>query len=240
MPELDMGKFKIPYEVDWSPDRDSLGLTINNSQDLTVKAPTRSNCSDIEEFLDRKKNWIIEKRSEVEDIKKKPLEKEFKSGEKLLYKGRRYRLKVEETDVENPKLEKKSGKFFLKSPKELKGKNRQKKIKKAVKNWYKEEAYSSLSSRVDRFANKVGVNPSELSIKELSREWGNVKDKEIVLSWRAILAPVKIQDYLIVHELAHLKEGNHSNRFWNIIGSILPDYEERKNWLRVNGPILNI
>jgi predicted metal-dependent hydrolase len=87
----------------------------------------------------------------------------------------------------------------------------------------------------------MDLKPSGAVVKEQKLRWGSCTSMGIInLNWRLFLAPMRIIDYVIVHELAHLRYHNHSKDFWNLVRSIIPDYEERKEWLRVNGPTLII
>lgn len=240
MPKFNIGENKIPYKIRKSPNRSSLALSINNSKELIVKIPKNSDVSRIENFLERKKSWVVEKMSEIDEQSQKPKEKEFLSGEKFLYKGRRYRLKVEESNIQDAIIEMKGGKFYIKAPKKLDSEERREKIKGVIRAWYKKKAKSTYPPKVKHFSSKIGVDYGDVLIEDPKNEWGNVKNNDIRLHWKTIMAPVHIQDYLIVHELAHLREETHSEEFWNVVGSVLPDYKKRKEWLRINGPKLTI
>lgn len=87
----------------------------------------------------------------------------------------------------------------------------------------------------------MGVTLNDVQLKEQRMRWGScTSEGNIYLNWRIIMSPMSIIDYVLVHELAHLRYMNHSNDYWNFVRSILPDYEQRKDWLRVNGPTLTL
>ncbi len=230
MQQLQIGKINVPYEITITPKRKTMALQINNYGELKIKTPPEKKKEDINNFLDKKKRWILKKIQTLEEQQIKPHKKEFFSGEKLSYNGRRYRLKVKKTNTKKPNLKLQQGKFFLETPK-----NRQEqKIREEVINWYKEKAEQNLKPRIKRYANELKVKIDKIQIKETKNNWGENRKNNIIINWRIIMAPVNIQDYIIVHELAHFKEGKHTNEFWNLVGTILPDYEKRINWLKTN------
>lgn len=104
--------------------------------------------------------------------------------------------------------------------------------------WYHEHAEQKLKQRVKRCADKVGVEPMGVKVKHQQKRWGSyIKDNELFFNWRIIMAPMSIVDYVVVHELCHLKENNHTDTFWRYVKSVISDHVERKEGLRVNGPL---
>jgi len=98
------------------------------------------------------------------------------------------------------------------------------------------EAHRIIKERVLIYAEKVGEYPRKVLIKDVKTRWGSCssRTRTVNINWRITLAPIEIVDYLIVHELSHLKHPNHSRDFWSFVASILPDYKLRKKWLRKN------
>lgn len=94
--------------------------------------------------------------------------------------------------------------------------------------------------RVSRFEPRLGLDDVPVWVGELDGRWGEYDNGTVRLNWRLILAPVRIQDYVIAHELAHSVHDTHSDPFWNTVGALIPDYEERREWLRVNGNTLTV
>ena len=238
----DIGHTVIPYEIDWVTDRESVGLSIDESMELTVRAPMEATLDDIEDVLEDKQSWLLEKLYGLSEQTDPPLDKEFLSGEKLLYRGRQYRLDVQEADVSGPKLSFDGSTFVLKvhsfdKPADEVSVRRK---RQTVKDWYFRQAGEDLPERVTKYASKLGATDVTIRITELDGRWGEYDDGEVRLNWRLILAPVRIQDYVVVHELAHENYESHSSAFWNAVGSVLPDYESRREWLRLNGRTLTV
>ncbi|MEF8847497.1 MAG: SprT family zinc-dependent metalloprotease [Candidatus Paceibacterota bacterium] len=238
--ELHIGQITLPYEVTWSENRSTIGIELTSDKELIVKAPITANDGDIERVLENKKPWLLKKLSGLEERSSSPREKEFYSGEKLLYNGRRYRLKLDLKETDGVEVHLKDNLFIITAPESLGEDQRRKEIKNSLLNWYKKRAKNNFKKRTKRYARKLDIEKVEVNILDSSRKWGELKDEVIALHWKLVLAPVKIQDYVIVHELAHFKHKNHTSGFWNTVGAVLPDYEERKKWLRLNSAKLEI
>jgi len=93
---------------------------------------------------------------------------------------------------------------------------------------------------VEYFSKKLGVKLPEIKVMDLKKRWASKSKKGLNFHWKIMLAPITVIDYVIVHELAHLKHQNHSDAFWELVGSVMPSYLDRKNWLRLNGAGLDI
>lgn len=86
------------------------------------------------------------------------------------------------------------------------------------------------------YAERMGVSYNKITIRDQKTRWGSCSGKgNLNFNWRLVLAPVAVLDYVVVHELAHRKEMNHSSRFWNIVGEMMPDYQTHRSWLRNHG-----
>jgi predicted metal-dependent hydrolase len=107
--------------------------------------------------------------------------------------------------------------------------------------WYKAQACQKISERVDWHSSLSGLKYNKIKISGAQKRWGSCSAKgNLNFSWRLIMAPLRVIDYVVVHELAHLEENNHSKRFWNKIKIMMPDYKEHKEWLKENRHLLVI
>ena len=148
-----------------------------------------------------------------------------------MYLGKSYRLK-QVTDSKKP-LTLTKGYFVL-------NKNKAKDIKIAFIDLYKEKAKEYIPKKVKYYAKKLGVEPNSVKIMDLKNRWASKSKKGLNFHWKMMLAPITIIDYVMVHELAHFKHQNHSDAFWELVESVLPNYIDRKNWLRLNGAGLDV
>jgi predicted metal-dependent hydrolase len=114
-------------------------------------------------------------------------------------------------------------------------------IKHRLKCWYMQEAQREIHARCMWFSMMTGYSPTSIRITDACQRWGSCTHKGgLNFSWRLIQAPLEIVDYVIVHELVHLRQPDHSKKFWAKVKEMMPDYERRREWLRENERLLRI
>ncbi len=237
-----IGQTVVPYTIDWSEDRETMGLSIDASLELTVKAPMTATVAEVEEVLDSRQEWLLQKLYGLKEQEGPPYPKEYMTGEKLQYRGRQYPLEVVEADVPEPKLSFGEQTFTLRVHRfdgDIDDVSVRRKHQ-VVVDWFIEAAEEELPARVVRFDSRLGLDDVQVWVGEIDGRWGEYDSGTVRLNWRLIRAPIRIQDYVIAHELAHSVHGKHSDAFWNTVGALIPDYEDRRDWLRVNGNSLSI
>jgi len=239
MQSITLGDKVINYDVVRS-DRKSMGILVDPDEGVIVRPPRNVSEEEIKKIVKKKSSWIMKKLDKISEIKPAPTPLEFMSGEKLMYLGRRYRLKVQEHDKKEVKVKFYQGKFIIKEPAGLKD-NRREIIKAKVMEWYRERADKKIKERVDKYKDKIGVEPNNVKVKKQKKRWGSCSSKgNLNFNWKLIMAPMSIVDYIVVHELLHLEYSNHSHKFWDLVETIIPDYQQRQEWLRINGRKLEI
>ncbi len=210
--------------------RKTISLIIGQDAKLVVRAPLRTPNKLIENFVQEKSLWIRQKIDEMEE-QPKALKREFVNGEGFLYLGRYYTLQILENSTRDIELR---DKLYI-SRRILPH------IRHHLKDWYKTEAKKKIIERCARYSNITGYTPLSIKISNAERRWGSCTSKGTLnFSWRLIMAPQEIIDYVIVHEMVHIKQPNHSKIFWIKVRSIMPDYEKRKKWLKENDRLLVI
>ena len=211
--------------------RRTIALEVTRDASLIVRAPYRTSFDFIEKVVFKKRFWIKEKQEIVRDRHKKVIPKEFISGEGFLYLGNMYKLEFID-DMDMPIVFDNNFKIALKNydiAKEI------------LIAWYKAQAYQKISERVNWHSSLSGLRYNKIRISDAQKRWGSCSAKgNLNFSWRLIMAPLRVIDYVVVHELAHLEEKNHSKTFWNKIKIMQPDYEQHKNWLKENRHLLDI
>lgn len=211
--------------------RRTIALEVARDAGLIVRAPYRTPFDFIEKVVFKKRFWIKEKQEFVRNRCKKVIPKEFVSGEGFLYLGDMYKLEFVD-DLDMPIVFNNGFQILLKYC------NNAKEILIA---WYREQAYQKISERVIWHSSLSGLKYNKIKISGAQKRWGSCSAKgNLNFSWRLIMAPLRVIDYVVVHELAHLEEKNHSKRFWNKIKIMQPDYEQYKDWLKENRHLLDI
>lgn len=201
---------------------------------VRVRAPRSLSDKRINDLIKKRTPWIKEK---LKEYSKRPqvVTKKYEDGEIFSYLDKNYELKIIESDKEAIKL--KNGFFIVSICKEGFGKNI--KVQKLLTNWYRNHAHKYLQERTEKFANIIGVSPSSISIKNYKSRWGSCSiNGAIDYNWKIIQAPKKVIDYVVVHELCHLIEHNHSPKYWSYVEKFMPNWKESRNWLKENSDIL--
>jgi hypothetical protein len=210
--------------------RKTMSIYVEPNGSVKVRAPKNVELEKINNIIDLKSSWIYKTITEFEELNKTKVNRSLENGEGYLYMGKSYRLKIEK-GLKIP-LSLIQGFFML-------DERQKNKAEEHFINFYKEKGKKHIIERVDYFKKKIGVEPKNVTIMELKNRWASRSKKGLNFHWKIMLAPMSVIDYIIVHELAHLKRENHSPQFWEIVESVLPNYDEKKNWLRINGANLD-
>ena len=182
----------------------------------------------VEALIQKRTPWIRKKLREQSQIVT-PKPKEYVSGESFTYLGRNYRLKVHRGTDREVKL--KGGYLEVGLPKKPKDGE----IRNALVEWYEGHALERLTEKTNRYAGIMGVAPNSISVRDYKSRWGSCSSRgEISYNWRIIIAPHHIVDYVVVHELCHLKHPNHSPTYWRFVKREIPDFDRCRQWLRMH------
>lgn len=219
---------KLDYEVVYS-NRLRLQISVERDKSVIVHAPEGTAIETIEAAIEKKKLWIYEKTRHPQKYQEAKKVREYISGTSILYLGKEYKLDFVNESLEGVRFD---GRFLL-------SKDHAQSAEHHLKEWFLEEARRIITPKVELNARKLGVGYNEILISNLKYRWGSCTPKNnLNYNWRLIKAPISVIDYVIVHELAHLLEANHTKRFWTIISVQLPHYLKAKEWLKSNGSLL--
>jgi len=183
--------------------------------------------SDLEpdELVKENIEWIKEKKSKYNKYREEAPERKFEEGEEFPFLGEEKKVKLEDT-----RRNKVDNNFILSKKKVEKND-----IKTELEKLYRKEAKRIFKEKSDQYAEKMGVTFNKILIWNQRTRWASCSPKEnLSYNWRAIMAPEEIVEYLVIHELTHLKERNHTKRFWRIVKSHNPDYKKHAEWLKEN------
>ncbi|HPZ08125.1 MAG TPA: SprT family zinc-dependent metalloprotease [Candidatus Eremiobacteraeota bacterium] len=210
--------------------RKSLKITVTPDLHVTVKAPSAQPIDIILEKVKKKAHWIIKQQTFFNSLPPPPPERRYLSGETHMYLGKQYRLKIIESAEEEVKL--KGGYIYINT----REKDNLEKIKTLLEKWYSEHARVKFNQRINLCYEKVKKYdikaPLKISIKKMKKRWGSCSKKgNILLNRELIKAPSHCIDYVIIHELCHLKHYNHNNNFFKLLSQVMPDWQKRKERL---------
>ncbi|GEM86397.1 M48 family metallopeptidase [Meiothermus granaticius] len=213
------------FTIRRSARRRTVGVTVD-LQGVRVAAPSRMPLERVIALVETKAEWIAAKRAALNRCRGP--RKRFVDGESYPYLGRRVRLEVNAQPHKNPVA--------------LKGnilEVRSEDPRAALEGWYKARAQEVIGRRVEHYCQILGWEVPPVLIRNQKKRWGSCNAKgELRFNWRLVMAPLELLDYVVVHELAHLKELNHSQRFWRLVEQIMPEYQERHQALNELGPSL--
>ena len=213
--------------------RKTVSLHIKEDGKIVIYTPYRTPKWEIEKFIKEKQSWIVEKISEKEK-RIREVEKTFQPGEKFLYLGEWYPLEMSEPSHQGPPLKLCFGKFIL-------NRDHIAEARDLFCSWYKREAKEKITERVDYYSHRFQLFPEGIKITSARFRWGSCsRDNRLSFSWRIIMASLTVIDYILLHELAHLRKKNHSKKFWDYLESVFPGYRKQRHWLRENGHLLQV
>jgi len=221
----------LKYKIVRSANRRKLTITVERDRSVIVHAPINTPDEKINQVIESKRHWIYDKihHSQKYSDLPHPPGKEMVNGESALYLGRSYRIETVQNDFGEIRF---NQKFMV--PVDKTGK-----MRRAFRDWYIIRAKEKILSRASYHARKLGVEYTNAKIVDNLYRWGSCTVKNNVnFNWRLIKAPMFVIDYVIVHELAHLLEPNHTPKFWNIVKTQIPNVEKSKQWLKNNGQLL--
>ena len=222
---------ELRYTVKRSAKRKRLTITVERDRSVVVHAPAAAPDEAIERAVEAKRKWIYEKTQHGRKYRELPHPpgKEMVNGESALYLGRSYRI---ELVVEGTGDITFNQRFFV--PASLASGKQP-----AMRDWYVARAKEPILPRVEGHAGNLGVRYGRARIVDSPYRWGSCTARgNVSFNWRLIKAPMFVIDYVIVHELAHLLEPNHTVRFWGIVRTHAPGMERARAWLREHGQLL--
>lgn len=222
----------IQYDVAYSAKRSTLEISVEPPDLVHVVAPEGASDEVILNKVRSRAHWIIQRLFELRDMAFVPIKREMVSGESFLYLGRNYSMQVTvKTDAGPPTVGLINGKFQV-----TVATRDETIILRALEEWYKQKALEKISERIKLYESKLLVKPKKIRVKDQQKRWAScTSNGELLFNWKCVMAPSPVLDYIVVHEMAHLIEHSHSQKFWDIVASILPDYISRKEWLKNNG-----
>lgn len=220
----------IQYRVVKSK-RKTVTITVR-PKEIIVRTPLNLSNQTVKELVMKKASWIIKKRSEMKNRENTDIDRTIESGKVIYFRGSKKTLNLQKQYGICSNVEMTETHLHIvfdplqEEPKEI------------LEHWLRKEAGERITKRVLYYQSmyEFGKVPNRICIKDQKTRWGSCSSKNnLNFNYRLILAPDSVLDYVVVHELCHLKYMNHSKEFWNFVASIMPDYRKHQEWLRIYG-----
>jgi predicted metal-dependent hydrolase len=217
----------LTFEVRRSRRRKTLGLTVDRGGELRLHAPENTTEHELIQWTHSKLLWVHRTLARKEALAPKVRAPEFVSGENFSYLGQNYRLKIMREPVEPLRFD---GKYFWLAA------NARGEAEAHFRRWYIRAGRDWLRERTTALARKTGAGASRIEVRELGFRWGSCgKHGAVFFNWRLLQLPVRLIDYVIIHELVHIQEPHHSPAFWQAIDRALPAWRALKDTLHNDG-----
>lgn len=223
----------IQYTVHRKGDGKTASIYIERDGLVSIYASESFDDDAIDKAIESKLPWIHSRLAEWRELNAQKRTREYVNGESFLYLGRNYRLRIV-ADQSRPLLLK--GGYFLLNEQAL-----SKDPRNTFKKFYREKGQKLLCKRIGLYRDAMGVEVGKVRVMELRYRWASCgKNGSLNFHWKTMMAPLKVIDYIVVHEMAHLKHPGHNESFWEEVEKVLLDYNDRKRWLRLNGSSLDL
>lgn len=214
--------------------RKTLSIQIGSGGSVLVRVPYRTPQREIDGFLAEKQQWLRKKIARELERQGEKRPRMFRPGESFLFLGESFPLRVDEKGG-RPEALAFTGREFVLSGDARPG------ARALFFLWYRRKAQEYIPERVDHFSRTLGLSTRAVVIGRARCRWGSCSaDRRLAFTWRLIMAPPAVIDYVVVHELAHMRIPNHSRDYWAFVESVLPDYGNRRDWLKEKGHLLSL
>ncbi|MBI4239193.1 MAG: M48 family metallopeptidase [Deltaproteobacteria bacterium] len=195
--------------------RRTMAVQVSAGGTVTVHVPRRCSNQEVEEFLTARRDWIERTRARVVALHARYPKRTLTADATVPYLGTEYPLAA----ILNDRVDSDSGARATR-----------------LITWYRAEALRHLTTRTHHFAAQLGVTPTRIAVRTQHRRWGSCSPNgRIFYNWRLILCPPAVIDYVVAHEVAHLRHANHGPRFWQTVAALFPDFTAHRRWLQTDG-----
>ncbi|MFC1935941.1 M48 family metallopeptidase [Chloroflexota bacterium] len=234
MPSIELEGINIYYTVIRHPRRRHVHLQVRPGLAI-LRIPQRFASRHVPEILRQRAGWIRQRLALLEEAVA-ATRRQYVTGERFPYLGKTYALKViYGEDTTNPFVKLRRGVFWAVTASPTADGGGQCTVRDAILRWYHGRAKEYLPERVEKLSENIGMRPARVAVRNQTTRWGSCSSSGSVnLNWRLVLSPTHIVDYVVAHELCHLKVANHSPQFWRLLAEVDTHYAHHRRWLRAN------
>ena len=226
------------WSVRYSTRRRSIQLRIIDLFHLEVTAPAGTGLERIRQVLLKKSTWLLRQLQRIETAATNQTNASLTHGATVLYQGAPHSLLLLADGGKKPKVTRNHGAIAIHLS-ELVGYDNDPTVYRALQKWFGEQAQLRLLERTRYWSSHIGVTPNRIVLRDQKTRWGSCSSLgTISYNWRIIMAPPPVLDYLVIHELCHMLQPNHSPKYWLEVSRWCPDYKNQRRWLRQNCGLL--
>ncbi|CCO08009.1 M48 family metallopeptidase [Desulforamulus hydrothermalis] len=232
---IQLGQHLVPYRLKRSSRAGKVYLKIRPAEGLEVVVPAKYPLADLPFLLKSRQTWILQKLALMSQRAGHMKANQLAERQEVRLLGRYYRL-VTVFQEGPPAVEAVDDKIIVMLPQNL-----QDRLTQVLENWLRQQARTIIMERVELAVKKMNITYNQVFIKDQKTRWGSCSNRgNLNFNYRLVMAPLPVIDYIVVHELAHLVEMNHSKKFWALVESICPDYRVHRQWLKEHGAELTL
>ncbi len=229
------GQERVDVRVLRTPRKKTVALHVSPDLEVVLRVPQRLSGGRVEEILRLRADWIVRQVKRFRALSP-PLRREFVSGESIPFLGEDLTLEVVARPGAVPDAFRFDVRLWVTVDAARSGASRREAVRSALVAFFRAEAAARLPGRVAHYAERLGVAVPAVFIRDQKRRWGSCHPRGCVyLNWRLVLMPPDLLDYVVAHEVCHLRRADHGPRFWALVGSLVPDVKERRARLRRDG-----
>lgn len=226
----------VHYTLKTSQRAKNLRLYIDLENGLMVTVPEKYDPGSLDQVLIEKQGWILNKLAYFAELQADLAAAGIKPGKNILYRGREYQVEVQAKKTAACNVEIEEGKMVVMLDE---GSGKDSAV--VLERWLKSMARLLINQRIRVVNNVLNLHFNRVAIRGQKTRWGSCSRLgNLNFNWRLVMAPLPVMDYVVVHELLHLVEPNHSKKFWDLVENVCPDYKDSRDWLKKNGHRLKI
>ena len=238
MQTININNHTLSWTLRHSARRRSFQIRLLSATEIVVTAPAGASSDKAAEILRSKSTWILRQLKRLAAAVADSTNSSLAHGATLLFRGEPHSLLLLADGRKKPHVTYAPCSITVHLS-ELVGEPGHPLVMQSLKKWYLSAAQSALLERLTYWSGQIGVHPQRLSLRDQKTRWGSCSSRGgISLNWRLIMAPPPVIDYLVIHELCHLRHPNHSPAYWREVACWCPDFRQHRQWLRQHGALL--
>lgn len=208
--------------------RKTMGIYIDVYGNIELRLPKNTTDEEALALLESKWGWVVRKQQEQKEKTKGFKQKTYEEEEEMLFLGKHYPLEIKvDPTLERVSVELTDSAFIM----NIHEQDREQ-IQKLMTKFYKQQCKRLVEERIRQYQPQFKVKPRKVSIRSNKKHWGSCdSNRELTFNWRLVMAPLEVVDYVVIHEMCHMIHMNHDRSFWRLLGSFMPDYREKQDWL---------